>query len=106
MSVIRIRAWSVAHGSRNPYKSREQAGIRLHGIAIDHPNRPGEHEVTTSRVASVSGRAVTVESGNVYLLEGDPEQGYRDWLAAHGLPYNAEQPIAVVSKLTPVGSAS
>lgn len=93
-----LRDWAVRPGSDNAFLAPELGGIRLSGLAYGHPRFAAGHAVTTSQVIAVDGRRVTTESGRVYLLEGEPEAAYLAWLAEQGRAYNAERPIAVVSR--------
>lgn len=97
--MIRVREWAVRPATDSPYTPPEHAGIRLSGKVYGHPEFRDGSKVDTSRVVAVDGRTITVESGRVYVLEGDPEPGYLKWLADNGRVYDSINPIVI--KRTP-----
>lgn len=95
MSKLQLRNWSVViRPSRsNPYK---EPRIRLGGLVSGHKDHYDGKDIVTSKIATVNGRFVTVESGNVYELVGDPEPAYLDYLRSTGKAYDAVNPITLI----------
>lgn len=94
MDPIIIHEWAVVPGGGR-YDAPEVAGIRITGVVVDHPKRPGgPKQITTSRVLSADGRFVTTQPGTRYQL-GRIEPGYRKWLREQQIPYDPANPIRV-----------
>lgn len=93
MSAIKLSKWSVVVNGSNPYKEPK---IRLGGIVSGHPDYPDGKDVVTSKIMTANGRSITVESGRVYELIGDPDFMYATYLASIGKVYDPVNPIKVI----------
>ncbi len=95
MSTIQLRLWAVVivPNHSNPYK---EPRIRLGGLVTGHPEQPDGKDIVTSKIHSVNGRMITVESGHIYELIGPPEPIYQEYLASIGKVYDPINPIKLI----------
>lgn len=93
-AMPQLRNWSVVivPSRSNPYR---EPRIRLGGLVSDHPDHYDGKDIVTSKIMDVKGRMITVESGNVYELVGDPEPAYLAYLRCEGKIYDAINPITI-----------
>jgi hypothetical protein len=88
MQGQRIDDWSVMFCPKLAYLAPElHDHVHLVGL-IDGKRK------STSRVVATNGRRVTTKSGSIYRL-GRIRREYRQWIAEHGLKYDARQPVKV-----------
>ena len=90
--IVRMEAWCTRPINPNPYLPPEVRGLCLSGRVYGHPKFPDGHEVDTTQIIAVNGRAITVKSGRVYHL-GQPSRAWLRWLRETGKPYDPKRPI-------------
>lgn len=81
--------------TRDPFDAPE-IGPRIVGTRAGDP--PGR-QVVTSTVEEIDGRYVKTMSGSVYEL-GEPDPDFVKFLRENGYPFDPENPIRRVDKIT------
>lgn len=90
--MFTLRNWSTI--GVTPYSAPEQ-GLCLLGKVYGNPKFPDGYTIQTSRIIDVEGRVVRTASGSLYLLDGDPDPGFAEYLQRAGKPLDLENPIKV-----------
>lgn len=94
--AIMIHSWFITARNDNPYAAPETGDTCLAGKIDWHPElniTPEECDVTTSAIASISGRTVRTVSGREYELDGEPNQYFHDFLKLREIEFNPENPL-------------
>ena len=94
--TVELSDWAVGDNPGDAYLAPEHRGIRLSGRVKGHPKHHDGKLVVTSPVRSVAGRTVRTASGSTYLLVGEPEPGYLEYLQSCGRTYDPVEPIKLI----------
>lgn len=93
-----IRSWTVSIHSNHAFTAPECRGNPSLGgipdIDVLGNENVEKRKILTSSIASYKGRTVTTESGSVYVLTGEPNQHFLDFIKDKGLKYDKRAPIA------------
>ncbi len=94
---MKIENWFTVPGGSD-WDAPEIRGICVVGECPEHP-KARNGKIQTSLVKRTEGRTVYTKSGSVYQL-GEIDPGFLAHLKECGYPFDPENPIRVVDKLT------
>jgi hypothetical protein len=93
--MIILKNWSCVANGVNPYMPPEVIAPCLSGVVFGHPKFSDGEVVRTTRIVKADGCTITTASGSIYLLQGEPNSEYLEYLDKNNYSFNRESPIII-----------
>lgn len=90
--MYELTCWSFRR-TRIRYLPDEMVGLSASGLVTEHPDFLPGSLITTSNIVAAHGRRMTTQSGSVYVLTGDPDPEYMEYLEIIGKSMDPDNPV-------------
>lgn len=92
--MYELSNWSFRRSGDNRYLPDDAVNLVVSGFVTGHPHFDDGTLITTSNIVAAHGRRMTTQNGTAYVLTGDPDPEYVEYLDIVGKTMNPDNPVS------------